>query len=357
MFIFDLLLAAVLFLSVRFCSSSNESYLSKDSTNMIKGIFVFLILLSHLWGYMLENGVSTNMLDAMGLKIQAGFGQLVVAMFLFYSGYGVMSSIINKGDNYVRSFPKRRILITWLNFCVAVLCYIGVNLILGRSLTISAVIGSFFAWTSIGNSCWYIFCILICYLLTYVSFSFNRGILSKEKRYHAGTLILMGGGLLYCYIISLFKDAYWYDTVLCYCLGVLFAQYVDRFEVLLRTRYSIALGVLAITFVSLYYLVPRTGIEFFDNFEALVFCLLIVTLSFKFRLRSNALLWLGKNIFPIYIYQRVPMLLLGGVEDGMLLREYKYMYAILCILGTLLIAYFYQNIRIKENHLFFGKER
>ena len=34
-------------------------------------------------------------------------GQLVVVMFLFYSGYGVMGSFKLKGEGYWSFFPKR----------------------------------------------------------------------------------------------------------------------------------------------------------------------------------------------------------------------------------------------------------
>ena len=42
-------------------------------------------------------------------------GQLVVVMFLFYSGYGIGESYKKKGVNYVQQMPVHRILTTLLN--------------------------------------------------------------------------------------------------------------------------------------------------------------------------------------------------------------------------------------------------
>lgn len=42
-------------------------------------------------------------------------------VFLFYSGYGIMESIKNKGEKYISTVPKKRILNVLVNFDIAVL--------------------------------------------------------------------------------------------------------------------------------------------------------------------------------------------------------------------------------------------
>ena len=83
----------------------NDDYLDKESTNNIKGIFAIMILLSHFRGYV--NIDPTSLYD----RFISLIGQLMVAMFLFYSGYGIMESIKNKKD-YMKSFLKNRFLKT-----------------------------------------------------------------------------------------------------------------------------------------------------------------------------------------------------------------------------------------------------
>lgn len=83
------------------------------------------------------------------------FKQLVVVPFLFYSGYGVMNSIKNKGTAYVNSIPRNRVLNTMVNFGVAVSIFICMNLILGIPMELKQAILSYLSWESVGNSNWY----------------------------------------------------------------------------------------------------------------------------------------------------------------------------------------------------------
>ena len=59
-----------------------------------------------------------NWIDSVGVKFITKLEQLMVTMFLFYSGYGVMESIKRKGDDYIKSFPKKRILTTLINLFI-----------------------------------------------------------------------------------------------------------------------------------------------------------------------------------------------------------------------------------------------
>ena len=51
-------------------------------------------------------------------------------MFLFYSGYGVMESIRKKGEAYVVAMPRHRVAGTLINFDVAVLIFLVVDLLM-----------------------------------------------------------------------------------------------------------------------------------------------------------------------------------------------------------------------------------
>ena len=87
-------LAAALFVflcGAKFVKSGefNSDYMSKDTTGAINGIFVLLVFMCHISGYMKLGGSS----DTIWLDLKSWLGQLVVVTFLFYSGYGMMCSI------------------------------------------------------------------------------------------------------------------------------------------------------------------------------------------------------------------------------------------------------------------------
>ena len=157
-------------------------FLSIPQCNVVKGFFIILVFISHINQYILKAGYSVSSFgDILYFKITGGIGQLMVVMFLFFSGYGIMESYKKKGAYYVTSMPKKRILTTLLNFDVAVLFYIALNVLLGKSMTVSQVFLSFIAWDSVGNSNWYIFVILVCYTLSYLILDFMFvGLLRKK---------------------------------------------------------------------------------------------------------------------------------------------------------------------------------
>jgi uncharacterized phage infection (PIP) family protein YhgE len=65
--------------------------------------------------------------------------------------------------------PRHRILGTLLNFDVAIIAFIIVDLLLGISISVNRCMLSLIAWEEVGNSNWYIFVILLCYIVTYVT--------------------------------------------------------------------------------------------------------------------------------------------------------------------------------------------
>ena len=151
------------------------NYLDKDTCNAIKGVFICIVFLRHIYPYMAENGYAfPSFLDKSFLIIDTHIGQLLVVMFLFYSGYGVMESIKKKGIPYIKSFPYKRIFVTWINFVVALLFFFLIDLLLERPITIKQTLLSLVCWDSLGNSNWYFFAILSCYIFTYLAFRYIK---------------------------------------------------------------------------------------------------------------------------------------------------------------------------------------
>ena len=111
----------------------------------------------------------------MFLDLCAKFGQLIVVMFLFFSGYGVMSAIRNKGAAYVQAMPRHRILTVLVNFDVAVVIFAVLQLLLGRVFPVNRYLLSLVGWEQIGNSNWYIVAIAILWFgfVTGIGFYLN----------------------------------------------------------------------------------------------------------------------------------------------------------------------------------------
>ena len=106
MILFILILLMIIISNAEIAKSNefNTEYSSIGQTNVIKGIFVILVLLGHGSGYLKLTGV----LDIPYKSFQSHIGQMVVSMFFFYSGFGMIKSIMKKRFAYIKTLPLKR---------------------------------------------------------------------------------------------------------------------------------------------------------------------------------------------------------------------------------------------------------
>lgn len=95
----------------------NTEYLSIENCNNIKGVFLLIIIVNHASQYL--NLSTDNFYDNGWLVFIKFLGQMVVSMFMFYSGYGIMESIAKKKRKYILSMPYKRVFKTFINFDIA----------------------------------------------------------------------------------------------------------------------------------------------------------------------------------------------------------------------------------------------
>ena len=169
MLYFFILLALCMLTKMQICTKGiDKEYIAKDNTQVIKGAFILIVFMSHIRGY----AAFESQGDLFCIKVLNYIGQLMVAMFLFYGGYGVFEAVKSKGKSYIDNFGKKRIGKVWLDFASAVLIFLAVDAVLGKSYSAKHILLSFTGWTSIGNSNWYMFAIFTLYIFTFVIFKF-----------------------------------------------------------------------------------------------------------------------------------------------------------------------------------------
>ena len=316
MVLFLILYAVVCLWKIRFCK--DENYLSVDNTLPVKGVFIIMVFFSHFKSYVSLVSAADQLLIA----VVSLFGQAMVAMFLFYSGYGIMESIRKKSQSYIKSMPRKRILATLVRFDIAVLLYLLVCFIIGEKLTCSRVLYSFVAWDSLGNSNWYIFTVLVLYSITYLIF---RWVNSEKK-----ALILLSSVVFaVIMLVSRFeiKPLHWYDTAMCYVLGMWYSVYRKTMESFLKNK---VVYFVLVSFLSGLWLWMKGRNLFYpaaqQSFSNAVFALLIVFLTMRIRIKNPVLDWCGKYLFELYMLQRIPMILLSAAG----LNQSVVLYFMLC---------------------------
>lgn len=117
----DIFLIILFIVSIYGCkiSTTNNQYSSRSTTDAVKGIFAIIILLSHSRHYIITPIIETTKLNSISSSFNSCsvsmhlldlIGQLMVVMFLLYSGYGIMESYKRKGRCYLKTLLKREFL-------------------------------------------------------------------------------------------------------------------------------------------------------------------------------------------------------------------------------------------------------
>ena len=284
--------------------NDDSTILSISDTIVINGIFVLLIFLSHSTQYW---PLSSSFLDGVYRHVQNIHNQWVVTTFLAFSGYGVMKSIITK-DGYLDSYPYKRLLKTLINFDIAVIMYLIAAIFLGVHYNTITVIGSLFGITSVGNSNWYIFAILMMYIFSYIS------ALTFKDNYNKQIISLSIFTLFYVSLMWLLGfEMRFYSTVMCYPLGAFLAIYREKIISVFKRK----------KVLTLFFIILVIGVTYKLRFNAVIMnvssiafvCAIVWFLCF-FEIKSKILYFFGKHAFSIFILQRIPGLLLYNFVGG-----------------------------------------
>lgn len=301
----------------------NPEYISMKQTNIIRGFFLLLVFMIHFCQYIQMNGPTDRIFQFW----RTHSGQLVVTLFLLYSGYGVFVSIMKKGTPYVRRIPVHRVLRTLVHFDLAVLLYLAAYSFMGKTFSMQKIFLALLGWESLGNSNWYIFVMLILYLITWLAFRI------LENNPVPSLLFITVLTVISMYILSLHKTDYWYNTMLCYPAGMWYGFFKEKIDVKLKATKNYILAALILLALLLVVYKTRQQICMYA-IGAVVFALVVVMFTIKMQLGNSLLEFTGKHLFGLYIMQRLPMALLQHTAIG----ANAYVYAVVCFLLMYLVG-------------------
>ena len=280
-------------------------YLSLEKSDSVKGIFVIFVFFRHYDQYVELDSIWDQGFSFVNYML----GQMIVVAFLFYSGYGVMCSIEKKGISYVKSLPLQRAFRVWVHYAIAVGLFWIVNLMLGRERSAVKIIGTLLCWDTIGNSTWYIMAIVISYVLAYFSFRFCIG----QKKLGAVLLTVFTTGVIF--ILMPVRPERYYNTLLCFPLGVWWAIYKKEIDNFLKKgkNYAIAMALcMAVT-------VAANGLRNYHVWiyetASLSFVCTGILLTMKLSLKNPLIQYAGNHVFSLFILQRLPMLYLSETTN------------------------------------------
>ena len=272
----------------------DNGFLDKNSSDVIKGLFILLIVFSHIL-----NAFPYSGFGSLPLKIFRGIlGQLCVSMFFFISGYGIFSSIDKNGNKYSKSILSNRLFRLFIYTSISLVPFFIYSAILGKNHPISDYFLAFIGLKSFGNvTTWFIFAIFVCYLLTGIVFLFSF------KNKFIPVCIISSGTIIYVVVMYFLKmEYYWWDTIVCFPFGIIAWMSKNKINDLLSKKKFIPFIVMAIS-ISIVGVLQWSGIPLiikmpFTNF---FFCLFFVALTKVFALKSSFFCFLGRASWAVYL--------------------------------------------------------
>lgn len=259
-------------------------------------------------------------------------GFIIVALFFFLSGYGIMAGYIEK-TNYLAGFLKRHLLGIlipyWIWFLmVGVINYCLEGTMYSRAEILKLFVGCY--------GCWFVTAIIWFYISFWISFKFF-------KKYYAISLVVCV--ILYTVVcMRLGYHSSWTASSSAFIFGILWRKYKTVIDNYLRNNYylkmSISFGLFVFVFVGRLVLVyigvnPLIMQCIMRNIASCLFVLVLMLFMQKIKLKKSMLHYVGDYSLELYM---VHVALLGFLKYGVL------PFVLITLIGTVLLKLISQRI-------------
>ena len=265
-------------------NSSRIPCLPKENTSCLRGLLAVAIIVAH-WRNFAE-----FLNDTIPGMILTATGYLGVGLFFFLSGYGLRC----QGPDYLRTFPRRRILPYYITYLIAVLLYalisktVPTGVLLFRTLTWYGTIVDFG---------WYLQAQLLLYLLFWLVY--RRSDSPWNPLLITGAFILLG--------VAAYGEL-WLEAILCFPLGIWWCDHAAALGRALRSHWGkfffFAFLLFSVTLLLGNLPLLPYGIRLFIRMlSAPFFAAFVVTLLVKVPIQCRITRFLGEISGEMYVTQ------------------------------------------------------
>ena len=278
-------------------SQYSPLYNRQDVCTYIKYIASTLVVNGHLFMY---GGYKGDLTKFMNLGAQC------VALFFFFSGYGLIYNYKKKGSIYLDNFFNSRLVKLIIPLIVAYVITLPVFKILKGDIDWEEVITTAIWGGPYLRYSWYVSEILVVYIVFYITMKFKCGI--KQKLcILSGIILMMIATLIY------YKQPLWYAISLPgVIMGLWFQYYEDKLSLILSAKRSMFFILIAAALwgVLWQWNSIRAGMFMQYRFEVgakflsnMLFVVIIIGLTSRLNFTPQILLYL--NRFTRYTYYRI----------------------------------------------------
>ncbi len=301
-------------------------------TNALKGLCAIYVVFHHLCTYFADIYPSFYFFECIGF--------LMVGMFFFISGYGLMFGVKNKA-NYLKNFFTKRLLTILIPYYIINLFYIYAKHFIGV-LDAKYIVLSIF-----GYHLWYVMAIIIMYIGFYLCFKIfkQKGIIAITA-YTALYIVIM-------YVLNRFYGKsdlglWWYNSIPCFVLGMWYCNYKALINGFFKKHYLTFIITTTVIFcLTMYYTISKYGDSTLSLLLTEIVCsaafsIFIILLSMKMQMGNKLLNICGKLSFELYLSHALFIFFLRSNINILGYTVYlsnNMLYLVAILVGTFVFSY------------------
>ncbi len=299
----------------------SDTFLDLDQSKNIQAFACLAIIIHHV----------TQQISVYGMRpkgpitLFSYIGYLFTALFFFFSGYGLMTSLNTKPD-YLKSFLKKRLPAVLIPFWIInVLAVILVSFLPGPKLSASEIACAIAGVTLINGNGWYIIEIVFFYIIFHVLFRFVKNRKLATALLCIATVCIIVYGFLQGHNTGgtqprWFEGEWWYNSTITFAFGVLFAGMKDKFSAFCVKHYKLMLALFAVlTIVSVrisvfaqkhlgyYHEAVHHGMRdasitlVIQSVSAIIFTSFVLILNMRLSIGNRALLFIRNMSLELFL--------------------------------------------------------
>ena len=288
--------------------------------NNLKGLSCLLIIAYHLSFHV----------EIKLFGYVSNWGAPIVSVFLFISGYGLMSSYLSKGVEYFNGFLKKRLLKILLPLLIVSVIYLVLVYLDQRIWPKDMFKTLLFTGITPLPYSWFAFSIIFFYLFFYLIFKqANIAIALKFVLLVLVTILY----IVYCVVMG--YERAWWVTAFAFMAGILYRFYYP--SLFLLKQNTLFRYLFVPISLSIIVLMVKSNIELIFTGVYIILPILIVYLLSNYRLKEVSLLkYLGTISYEIYLFHGVWIFMLRGFHVYIV---NDYIYALLVFISTIISAH------------------
>lgn len=302
-------------------SETSPTFLTLEQSKMIQGASCLCIILHHLVQAVTGYGVRS-----IGLTTVFNYiGFYFTAIFFFFSGYGLLTSHLQKED-YLNKFLQKRLPKVLIPFWIVNLILVAISIIgYGDRKSTGIVLREIFGLRLINSNGWFIVEIILFYLAFFILFS-----LIKKKDIALGILCVFvlfvirfaffRGHDLEGNKISYFRGEWWYNSTVVFIFGLLYARFREKIDLFCQKFYYALLALFAAlsiagihfsTFAVKRYGYYHTNLAYgyrealytlvVQSISCLFFTMFVLLLNMRIRLTNRVIKYVGSISLTLFL--------------------------------------------------------